>query len=341
MSSLPPTLIRRLVLAPLAVVAALGELVVSPVLLLVAVAMDVVVGRHRVVRAVMFGTWYCVYEAVALLGLLGLWVSSGVGAWMETPRIQDAHYRLMAWWLRGLWSAAYRTFHLTVAVEPETEPGPGPILAFSRHGGVANLMILLTTLVLDYDLRPRVIMLDKFQWEPVLNALLNRIPNVFIRQGAVHRDATIDAIGAVARGLGSHDAFVLFPEGHDFSLPRRKAAIDNLRQRGHEELAGKADQMANVMAPRIGGVTAAIAAAPEADVVFVAHTLFEVVGTVTHAWRRIPLEAPVWVCFWRVPAADVPHDRAEVGRWLYAWWAHIDAWIAGRVAPPVPLDGEQ
>ena len=49
MSSLPPTLIRRLVLAPLAVVAALGEVVVSAVLLLVAVAMDVVVGRHRVV----------------------------------------------------------------------------------------------------------------------------------------------------------------------------------------------------------------------------------------------------------------------------------------------------
>src|SRR5437588_213538 len=63
--------------------------------------MDVVVGRHRVVRAVICGTWYCVYEAVALLGLLGLWV----------------------------------------------------------------------------------IMLDKFQWEPVLNALLNRIPNVFIARG--------------------------------------------------------------------------------------------------------------------------------------------------------------
>ena len=67
MSSLPPTLIRRLVLAPMAVVAALGEVVVSPVLLLVAVAMDVVVGRHRVVRAVICGTWYRVYEAVALL----------------------------------------------------------------------------------------------------------------------------------------------------------------------------------------------------------------------------------------------------------------------------------
>ena len=58
-----------------------------------------------------------------------------------------------------------------------------PILVFSRLGGVANLMILLATLLLDYDLRPRVIMLDKFQWEPVLNALLNRIPNVFIARG--------------------------------------------------------------------------------------------------------------------------------------------------------------
>ena len=62
---------------------------------------------------------------------------------------------------------------------------------------------------------------------------------------------------------------------------------------------------------------------------------------VTHAWRRIPLEAPVWVCFWRVPAAEAPRDRAEVARWLFAWWARIDAWIAGRAAPPVPSTDEQ
>src|SRR3989475_11192266 len=53
------------------------------------------------------------------------------------------------------------------------------------------------------------------------------------------------------------------------------------------------------LSPSHGGVTAAIAAAPEADVVFVAHTLFAVVGTVTRAWRRLPLEAPVGVGFSR------------------------------------------
>jgi hypothetical protein len=340
-SSLPPTLIRRMVLAPLAVVAAVGEVIVSPVLLLAALALDLGAGGHRVSRVVRFGTWYCLYEAGALLGLLGLWLSSGLGLGLGARRMQDAHYCLMAWWLRGLWSAANRTFGLRMAVEPGREPGPGPILAFSRHGGVANLMVLLATLLVNCNLRPRVIMVEKFQWEPVLNALLNRLPNAFIRRGAVHREATIDAIGAVARGMGSHDAFVLFPEGHDFSLRRRAQAIDRLRQRGHEELAGKAEQMAHVLAPRIGGVTAAIAAAPEADVVFMAHTLVEVVGSAAHAWRHIPLETPVWVCFWRVPAAEVPHDGADVATWLYAWWARIDAWIAGRVPRPGPALHEQ
>lgn len=334
MTSLPPTPIRRLVLAPLALVAALAEVILSPLLLLVAVVMDAFVGRHRVRRVVLWGTWYCIYEAAALLGLLCLWVMSGAGAWVDAPRIQDAHYRLMAWWLRRLWSATERSFHLTIAVEHATQPGPGPILAFSRHGGVANLMVLLAALMLGYGLRPRVVMLEEFQWEPVLNALLNRIPNAFIRKGAVHREATIDAIGAIARGLGPHDAFVLFPEGHDFSARRRTRAIDALRGRGHEELAGKAEQMANVLAPRIGGVTAAIAAAPEVDVVFVGHTLFEVVGPLNHAWSHIPLESPVWICYWRVPAAEVPCDGAEVATWLYAWWARIDAWIAARAGRP-------
>lgn len=336
MSSLLPILVRRFVLAPLAVVAALGEVAVSPVLLAIALVMDLAVGRHRVVRVVVFGTLYCAYEAVALLSLLGLWVLSGAGLWMDAAWIQQAHYRLMARWLRGLWSTVARAFRLRIVLEPGTGPGPGPILAFSRHGGVANLMVLLATLLLDYGLQPRAILLEEFQWEPVLGCLLNRLPNAFIREGRAHRDASIEAIGAVARRLGPQDAFLLFPEGHDFSVRRRTEAIDNLRQRGHEDLAQKADRMANVLAPRIGGVTAALAAAPEVDVVFVAHTLFEVVGPAKHAWRHIPLEAPVWACYWRVSAAEVPRDSAQVAGWLYAWWARVDAWVSSRLPPSAP-----
>src|SRR5205807_4232330 len=125
------------------------------------------------------------------------------------------------------------------------------------------------------------------------------------------------AIGALATGLGDHDAFVLFPEGHDFTKPLRLRAIAHLRRKGYVEHADLAERMTNVLPPRHGGVMAAISSAPEADVVFVAHTVLEDVGSIADLWRRIPLREPIRGRYWRIPAADVPRGHDELVDWLF------------------------
>jgi len=40
-----------------------------------------------------------------------------------------------------------------------------------------------------------------------------------------------------------------------------------------------------------------------------------------------PLVVPRGAGRWRVPAAEVPRDRAEMVEWLYGWWERIDEWI--------------
>jgi hypothetical protein len=237
----------------------------------------------------------------------------------------------MAWWLRGLRTVATRLFHIEVRIEDRPAPEAGPILVFSRHGGAGNSLLLVATLLLDYGRRPRIIMLEKLQWEPLFDTLLNRLPNRFIRHGASGREAQIEAIGALASGLGDRDAFVLFPEGHDFKPQLRERAIAHLRKGGHHDSAARAERMANVLPPRHGGVMAAIANAPDADVVFVAHTLFEDVGSIGQLWRRIPLKEPVLARFWRIPVAEVPEGTDELIAWLYGWWSRIDAWISDKV----------
>jgi hypothetical protein len=127
---------------------------------------------------------------------------------------------------------------------------------------------------------------------------------------------------------------VLFPEGHDFKPQLRERAIAHLRKRGHHDSAARAERMANVLPPRHGGVMAAIANAPDADVVFVAHTLFEDVGSIGQLWRRIPLKEPVLARFWRIPVAEVPQATDELIAWLYGWWSRIDAWISDKVTEP-------
>jgi hypothetical protein len=174
-------------------------------------------------------------------------------------------------------------------------------------------------------------MLEKLQWEPLFDTLLNRLPNRFIRHGASAREAQIEAIGALASGLGDRDAFVLFPEGHDFKPQLRERAIAHLRKRGHHDSAARAERMANVLPPRHGGVIAAIRNAPGSDIVFVAHTLFEDVGSIGQLWQRIPLKEPVLARFWRIPVAEVPEGTEEQIAWLYGWWSRIDAWISDKV----------
>jgi hypothetical protein len=97
--------------------------------------------------------------------------------------------------------------------------------------------------------------------------------------------------------------------------------------------------MANVLPPRHGGVMAAIRNAPDADIVFVAHTLFEDVGSMGQLWHRIPLKEPVLARFWRIPVAEVPEETEELIAWLYGWWSRIDAWISDKVTEVTEPEG--
>jgi hypothetical protein len=330
----PPRLVRRIVLAPVVLACSLLLVVVSPVLFLLAAIIDVFAGGRRSLRFTAFGVTYCAYEVAGIVAVFWLWVAAGAGTRIHTAAVQDRHYRLMAWWLRGLQRVATRLFHIKVLIEDRPPPEPGPVLVFSRHAGAGNSLLLVATLLLEYDRHPRIIMLEKLQWEPLFDVLLNRLPNRFIRHGASGREAQIEAIGTLASRLGDRDAFVLFPEGHDFKPQLRERAIAHLRKRGHHESATRAEQMANVLPPRHGGVMAAIANAPDADVVFVAHTLFEDVGSVGQLWQRIPLKSPVLARFWRIPGAAVPQETEELISWLYGWWSRIDAWISDKVTQP-------
>ena len=336
---LPPKLVRRLVLAPLVFVLSLAFLALAPALFLAAVLTDLILSRRRwqTVRVVAFAEWYLVVEVAGLLGLFGLWVGSGFGLFLRSDGMQRAHYALLRWLLAAANGAARRLFRLKIWIEDRPEPTPGQILVFSRHAGPGNSLMLVGTLMIGYRRDPRIVMLAKLQWEPLFDAILNRLPNRFIQHDAANRQRYLDMIGELASGLGDADAFVLFPEGHDFTYVKRLRAIAHLRRKGHIEQAIKAERLERVLPPKHGGVMAAITAAPQADVVFVAHTVLEDIGTFRDLWRRVPFDAPILARYWRIAPEDVPRDRDRLIDWLFEWWERIDTWIdERRSAVPVP-----
>jgi len=335
---LPPRIVRRLVLGPLVLGLSLALIALAPALVLAAGVTDLILSRRRwqTTRVVAFAEAYLCVEVAGLLALFGLWIASGFGVAIRSGRMQRAHYALLRGLLAATNGAVRRMFHMKIWIEERPEPRPGPILVFSRHAGPGNSLMLVGTLMIGYRRSPRIVMLAKLQWEPLFDTMLNRLPNRFIQHDAKNRQRYVDMIAELASGLGDEDAFVLFPEGHDFTYVKRLRAIAHLRKRGHHDAALKAERMERVLPPKHGGVMAAITAAPQADVVFVAHTVLEDIGTFRDLWRRVPFEAPIQARYWRIPPAEVPRDREELIEWLFEWWRRIDAWIDQRRTAPHP-----
>ena len=83
----------------------------------------------------------------------------------------------------------------------------------------------------------------------------------------------------------------------------------------------------HVLAPRPGGVLAALDAAPDADVLMVAHTGLDHMLTLADVWRELPMDKQITMRWWEVPRSDILAGRDERIEWLYGWWEQVDRWI--------------
>jgi 1-acyl-sn-glycerol-3-phosphate acyltransferase len=300
---LPPRWLRRLLLGPFALGLIVGLLVLMPPALL-----------------------------VALILLFGLWVGAGFGWKIRSPWFQRVHYVLTGRFLEVLFRAASWSLRVRVAIvgpDPDIAHPGKPDLVFCRHAGPGDSFLLVHALVNWYDREPRIVLKDTLQWDPVIDVMLNRLPNRFLTAANSRRPGVNaeDQVAALATGLDDNDCLVLFPEGGNFTPGRRERAIERLRSLGLHAMAEKAERMRHVLAPRPGGTLAALDAAPEAGVSWVAHTGVDKLLTVADLWRELPTDKTIVMRWWSVPAEDIPVGRDERVDWLYEWWARIDGWI--------------
>ena len=303
---LPPTLVRRLVLAPLVVAIAVAFLVLSPFLALAALVSGLAArsraGHMRSLRLVGFAAIWFIAETVALFVLLGLWIVSGFGGRLGTEPYQSRHYAVVRWFLDTLYHGAEKTYGLRVEVdEPELTAEERsarlarPVIVLCRHAGPGDSFLLIHQLLSVYGRRPRVVMKAALQFDPSLDVAGNRLPNVFIQHSKTGENIFTEQIQRLARGLDQTGALVIFPEGANWTPGRWRRGIRRLEHQGRDDLAARARDMPNLLPPRPGGTLAAIAACPQADVIFVAHS-----GPGQHHQRRRRL-------------AELPHRPGHPG----------------------------
>jgi 1-acyl-sn-glycerol-3-phosphate acyltransferase len=323
--------LRRLVIAPAMIGLAVALWVTLPLWLIAAAALTPILpGRWRALRLLWLFVVYVTCESVVLVVLLGYWLASGFGRRLRTAYFEGIHYDLAEGLLWVLFGEARRVLKLRIETDgpsPDAHPGK-PLIVACRHAGPGDSLILIHALMDWYAREPRVVLKDTLAWDPMIDVVLGRIPARFISTNPRAGHDFESQIAELAHGLDENDAFVIFPEGGNFTPARRNRGIERLRKLGMERMARRAERMIHVLAPRPGGFLAALDAAPDADVVLVAHTGLDHMLTVGDVWRELPMDKVITMRWWQVPREEIPADREARIEWLFGWWERIDGWIA-------------
>ncbi|MGH8950363.1 MAG: 1-acyl-sn-glycerol-3-phosphate acyltransferase [Acidimicrobiia bacterium] len=334
---LPPRWLRRVLIDPTIVVLIVLAVVALPFWIIAAAFVSrYVPGNWRILRLAWFLFLYLGVETIGLVAMFLIWVASGFGWKIRTPFFVEVHYWLLGWMLRTIMRSALFTFKLELDLEggrPSTAEGDRSraILVLSRHAGPGDSFLLMNGLVNGFRRDPRIVLKEFLQWDPAVDVILNRLPAAFVPVGRKGGDALIDAIADLARTMDHDDAFVIFPEGANYTERRRTHAIQKLREIGRPDLAERAEDLKQTLPPRTAGVMTALKAAPDpSDVFFIGHAGLEAFETAADIWRGMPMDTSVSVKFWHVRAEDIPPPEHQE-TWLYDVWAEIDQWITASL----------
>ena len=334
----PSRWVRRLLIDP-GFVLGMGVVALSLPVILVVVAFlsRYVPGKWRPLRIIWFLFLYLVVDVVAVVGLFLLWIVSGFGWRIRSPGFQKAHYRLFGWMLRRVVASAKFTFKVKTVPEGEIprtfgEGRSRPILILSRHAGPGESLLVMDGLYNRFGRQPRIVLKEFLQWDPAIDIMLNRLPSAFVPATGKAGNPVIEAIEAMTASMDVNDAFVIFPEGGNYTIKRHLRAIQKLKEIGRPDLAERAESLKNTLPPKPKGVMTALAAAPgKTDVFFIGHSGLETLVSFGDIWRGMPMGTQVAIKAWYFPAERIPPPE-EQETWLYDTWGEIDSWITEKLS---------
>jgi 1-acyl-sn-glycerol-3-phosphate acyltransferase len=327
---MPPAAIRRPLTITTWVILSIAWLVLSPLLLALAALAAAVLRRPQPLLLARFATAYFALELRVLAGCALLWLASGFGVRIRSPRFRALHYRLLRIFVHGLAERLLRLLDIDVHPECEADArraleADQPLLFLSRHAGPGDTL-LLVDLLLRYGRLPSVVFKDTLAIDPCIDLVGHRLPHAILDTS--DREGSEARIAEVAASLDPRGVLVLFPEGGNFTPARRRRALRKLWRKGHRREARQASEMPNVMAPQPSGALAALRGNPQANVIFSAHTGLGLAAFPAELWRKTPIGGTLTTRMWLAPAQDRPADDEQQIEWMYRWWRRLDRWVS-------------
>jgi 1-acyl-sn-glycerol-3-phosphate acyltransferase len=320
---------RRAMTLPAYGVALVALGLLSPFVLPVVAGVDLCTDRRFPrTRCVLFAFVYLACEVGGLVASAALWL--GRPLW---PREQwlARHYALQTAWAGTLFRAASRLFGFRTEITGDDAAGAGPLLVFIRHASVADTLLPAVFLTGRQGLRLRYVLKRELLWDPCLDVVGQRLPNLFVRRDGTDTAAEVAAVRALAVRLAPTEGVLVYPEGTRFTPAKQARRLAEIAARDLGRHA-RVSTLRRVLPPRLGGPLALLDACPEADVLVVAHTGFEGIETFGDTWAGSLIGRRVRVALWRVPRATIPRSDDERARWLDDLWEGVDAWVVEHEA---------
>lgn len=308
------TMLRRAFTVPVVTIVMVAVLVSGPLLLIGTGVAGLLTRSSRPARTVALLMAYAVIELRTLAQLL-------CGNRDGDQLMRDV--------LTSVYAAVRRILDVEVVLDSSSPnadaiPRDEPVIVLSRHCGPGDSVLVAWLLVIGYGLRLRIVLKAILQCEPVLDFAGQLGCMCFLGRG----DRARRQIRALAGSLGGGDAMLIFPEGANFSWPRWRSAINQLRSTRGFRAARRALRQSHTLPPRSGGAAAAVAGAPNANVLVVTHNGFCADGR-ARPWWQLPVHRRLLIRTAVVPAARIP-PPTRVGPWLERTWTQVDAWVAAH-----------
>lgn len=258
-------------------------------------------------------------------------------AWIELSILIRIQAGVEDWeaLLCRLLETGYRAMRRVLAVNVSLEDGsPSPadlerssgVIVLARHCGPGDTVFIAWLLASYYRLNLRIVLKEALRWEPTINLAAGHLPLYFVRPGS---SRARDGISTLAEDLKTGDCLLLFPEGANFTWARWQAAIERLSAAGDYARARLARGQDHTLPPRPGGAIAALEAAPNADVMLLAHSGLSDDGR-DRPWWRVPVHQHLTIRTILIPASKVPRTTEAARAFLDRAWSQVDIWVEGH-----------
>ena len=281
-------------------------------------------GRLPRTRGLAFLVAYAGFEIAGVVAAVGIALRNLVES--DSERAGRRWFRLQVWWASGLLAAARHIFGLRIRVSGDVET-QRPLIVLARHASMADTLLPAVHLSAPHGLRLRYVLKRELLWDPCLDLVGHRLPNVFVERDPERSERESERIAALATLLAPGEGVMIYPEGTRFSPARRQQVLARL---GASSRLPRAEQLRNVLPPRPRGTLTLLDSLPEADVLVCVHHGLEGARGIGNLFDGALTQRTVEVELWQIPRSQIPAGDEARREWLWQLWERIDAWLEER-----------